>query len=190
MSKFFRMCLILFLLGVLGLGAWQIASPAAAQMGPAGGEAINALTSETWNLGVTVEGAPTYNAMIGRLVSDVSVFRSARTVQAAMIFPAPATERIVEAASIYVLSRSGAYAGFVGVTLDIFSYSGVLQHTASAGPFDLQTVAMGMWIPIMLDASPAEVTISSGEFLTVQYLLSAGVGGNLDVRPLFEVNLR
>ena len=108
-------------------------------------------SSENWNLGVTVEEAPTYTAVVGRLVSDVGSFRSARAAQAATIFPAPASQKTIEAASVYLLSRSGSYSGTATLSLAVYDFSGrTLKHKVNAVDIDLQTSPTGAWIPLTL----------------------------------------
>ncbi len=190
MRKFFYPSLLLLLLGALALAAWHSASPAAAQVNR---EALGATVytqPETWNLGITVEGAPTYNAVIGRLVSDVGVFRSARADQGATIFPAPATSRNVQGASFYLLSRTGSYTGTAKLSLVIFNYAGVVQHTVSAADVGLQAAPIGTWTPVTLSGTADNLVISPGEFLAFRDALSAGAAENLDVRLLYEVLVR
>jgi hypothetical protein len=189
MHRLFRISLVLFLLGVSALALWRIASPAAAQAKAARVAALAAASSETWNLGVTVEGAPAYRAVIGRLMSDVGAFRSARTAQAATIFPAPANTRTVQAASFYLLNRTGTYTGTATLSLVIYDYAGTLQHTVSVTSVDLQTAPTGVWTPIALSATPDDLVISPGEFLAFCFTLSEAAAGDLDVRPLFEVSV-
>jgi hypothetical protein len=189
MHKLFRVSILLFLLGVSALAVWRIASPAAAQAKAARVAALAAAQSETWNLGITVEGAPAYNAVIGRLVSDVGAFRSARTAQAATIFPAPANARTVQAASFYLLNRTGTYSGAATLSLVIYDYAGTPQHTVSATGVDLQTAPTGVWTPIALSGTPGDLVISPGEFLAFHFTLSDVAAGDLDVRPLFEVSV-
>jgi len=170
------------------LVVWLIASPVGAQVEQASPASVSsAATSETWSLGITVEGAPTYNAIVGRLVSQVGAFRSDRVNQAATIFPAPATARTVQSASFYLLSRTGAYAGTATLSLVIDNYAGTLQHTVSAAAVDLQTTPTGVWTALALSAAPADLVISPGEFLAFRFSLSGAAGGDLDVRPLLEV---
>ena len=189
MHKLSRVSLVLFLLGVSALAIWRVASPAAAQAKASRVTALAATPSETWNLGITVEGAPAYRAVIGRLMSDVSAFRSARTPQAATIFPAPASARTVQAASFYLLNRTGTYTGTATLSLMIYDYAGTPQHTVSATGVDLQTVPTGVWTPITLSATPGDLVISPGEFLAFCFTLSEAAAGDLDVRPLFEVSV-
>lgn len=144
---------------------------------------------ETWSLGITVEGPPTYNAIIGRVVSDVGAYRPARATEAATIFPAPATARTVMGANVFLLSRSGTSAGTVTLSLGIYDYAGTLQHAASIADIDLQTAPTGVWIPVNLSSLPDSLAISPGEFLAFSYKASPG-GGDLDVRPLFDVSVR
>jgi hypothetical protein len=189
MHKLFRIGLVLFLLGASAWATWRIALPAAAQAKAARAATLAAAQSETWNLGVTVEGAPIYRAVIGRLMSDVGAFRSARTTQAATIFPAPASARTIQAASFYLLSRTGTYSGTATLSLVIYDYAGTPQHTVSATGIDLQTAPTGGWTPVALSATPGDLVISPGEFLAFCFTLSDVAAGDLDIRPLFEVSV-
>lgn len=140
-------------------------------------------------MGITVEGTPSYTALVGRLVSDVGVFRSARSTQAATIFPAPASQKTIKTASVYVLSRSGTYTGTVTLSLEIYDLSGSLQHKVNTVDIDLQTAPTDAWIPLTLSTSAVNLSISPGEFLAFTYRLNGVPGGNLDVRPLFDVSV-
>jgi len=124
---------------------------------------------------------------VGRLVSDVGVFRSARNSQGATILPASASQKTIEAANVYVLSRSGTYTGTVTLSLEIYDFSGTLKHKVNTMDIDLQTSPTGAWMPLTLSTSPANLTISPGEFLAFTFKLSGAAGGNLDIRPLFDV---
>lgn len=191
MYKRFRINILLLLFGVAACVVLLVGSLVAGKAESAPMAALNASnTSETWSLGVTVEGPPTYNAIVGRLVSDVGAFRSARVTEAATIFPAPATARTVQSANFYLLSRTGTYVGTATLSLVIYNYAGTLQHTVSAAGIDLQTTPTGVWTPVTLSSLSDDLTISPGEFLAFRFKLSGSGGGDLDVRPLFDISVR
>jgi hypothetical protein len=142
-------------------------------------------------MGVAVDGAPAYSGVVGRLVSNTGTFRSARAAQDTFIFPAPASSRTVEAASVYLLDRNGTYApGTATLSLVIYNFAGVVQHTVTAADIDMQTASTGAWIELSLSANPDDLLISSGEFLGFHFRLSDAPGGDLDIHPLFEVSVR
>lgn len=190
MQELFRKRYLVCLLSIGMMIVFFIVLPVAAKEGSGRTDDKSAsLTTENWNMGITVEGAPSYTAVVGRLVSDVGVFRSARSTQAATIFPAPASQKTIETASVYVLSRSGTYTGTVSLSLEIYDLSGTLKHKVNTVDIDLQTSPTDAWIPLTLSTSSTNLTISPGEFLAFTYKLSGGTGGNLDVRPLFDVTV-
>lgn len=188
MHKLFRLNILLPILGVAALFLWMVTLPVGAKDGPGrtGSESAS-LSSENWNIGITVEGAPSYTAVVGRLVSDVGSFRSARATQAATIFPAPATQKTIEAASVYLLSRSGTYAGAATLSLAVYDFSGTLKHKVNAVDIDLQTSPTGAWIPLTLSMTATDLIIAPGEFLAFTYTLSGAAAGDLDIRPIFDV---
>jgi hypothetical protein len=153
--------------------------------------APQALSDESWRYGVTVEGALSYLALDGRLLSEVASFRSARDDDIYFVFPAPASAKTVTAIRYYIVSRSGSYAaGNATATLQIYTFAGTLQHTVSATAINLATSATGSWQTNGMSATLADRVINPGEFLAFHFHLNAGVGGTLDVRPIFEVTLQ
>jgi hypothetical protein len=191
LQKLSRIYILLLILGLAAIIIWIGALPAAAKDGPGRtGDESASLSSENWNMGITVEGAPAYNAVVGRLVSDVGVFRSARAAQAATIFPAPALEKTIEAASVYLLSRSGTYTGTVTLTLAVYDFSGTLKHKVNSVDIDLQTSPTGAWVPLTLSSTVSDLSIAPGEFLAFCYTLEGAAGGNLDIRPIFDVTVQ
>ena len=148
-----------------------------------------AVSGEFWRLGFTSEGVANYNAVIGRVVSTVAAFQSNRgAADIYYIFPAPTNPTPVQAAYFYILERTGAYAaGNVTLTLEVFDYAGVSQRTLSSGVIDLQAATTGTWTPVAL--STTGLTLTSGEFLAFHANFSGGSGGNLNLRPVFEVQL-
>lgn len=148
--------------------------------------------SEYWRLGFIQEGALTYLDLNGRLASTIAAFRSNQgTSNVYYIFPAPATARTVSAANYHIVDRSGAYAsGTATLSLEIFNYAGILQRTVSAAGVDLEAASTGTWNSLVLSGTPADLVISPNEFLAFNFTLSTGPSGNLDVRPIFEVEVR
>jgi len=173
--------------------AQKLASPLPTQADQ--GDIINqaAVTGELWKLGFTVEsGSLTYNSLIGRMASETAAFRSNQgTADVYYIFPAPATQKTIQSAKFYILDRTGAYAaGNATLTLQIFDFAGTLQRTASATSIDLQTTATGAWTTMTLSSTAADLQISPGEFLAFHFNLSGGSAGDLDARPMFEVEVQ
>lgn len=190
LHKLFRLNILLLILVVAAIFLWRVTLPVAAREGSGrtGSESAS-FYSENWNLGITVEGVPSYTAVVGRLVCDVGAFRSARTASAATIFPAPASQKTIETASVYLLSRSGTYTGTVTLSLEIYDFSGALKHKVNTVDIDLQTSPTGAWLPLTLSPTAADLTIAPGEFLAFTYTLSGAAGGNLDIRPIFDVTV-
>jgi hypothetical protein len=188
--KFLRLTLILCA-GLLILQALYSARPAVRVAGQDSPPlAPEALADESWRYGITVETTPpAYSSLVGRLLAESAAFRSARAADIYFIFPAPATAKTVYQARIYILSRSGTYTGNALLSLQVYNFAGVLQHTVSAASVDLETAAAGSWQSIGLSATAANLVISPGEFLAFHFHLSAAAGNNLDVRPIFEVLL-
>jgi hypothetical protein len=132
-----------------------------------------ATTSESWRMGVTSEGTAAYSAIIGRNVSEVAAFRSNRATDIYYMFPAPSTQRTVQSATRFcILSRTGTYVGAATLTLEILDYAGTVQHTV-----------------VTLSGTPADLEIAPGEFLAFHFRLGGASGGDLDVRPIFEVGV-
>jgi len=114
----------------------------------------------------------------------VAAFRSVRAANINFAFPAPAMVKTVTAARYYIISRSGSYGGNALLALRVYNFSGVLQRTITTAAVDLETAPLGSWQSLSLLANQA---INPGEFLAFHFALSADSGGNLDVRPIFEV---
>ena len=156
---------------------------------PAGAAALPA--SEYWRLGFTVEGSPAFSTVVGRAVSPAAAFRSDRSASDLYFaFPAYAISKSVQSAQFYLLSRTGAYSGDATLSLEVLDAAGGLQHTVSAAAIDLEAAATGTWTAVSLSASAANLTIAPGQFLAFHFQLSGAPGGNLDVRPIFEVRVR
>jgi hypothetical protein len=149
-----------------------------------------ATTPEFWKLGFTSEGVSAYNTVIGRVTSQVAAFRSNQDTDIYYIFPAPASEKTVQAARFYILNRTGSYGGTATLTLEILDYAGALQHSVSAAGTDMEAAAPGTWTDLTLSGTPADLDILPGEFLAFHFALSGSSGGSLDVRPVFEVEVQ
>jgi hypothetical protein len=144
---------------------------------------------EIVNMGVMVHGAPTYAAVAGRMVSQTAAYRAKSGVaNMSMIFPAPGAGRSIATARMYVLSKT-AYTGNVTLNLYIYSLNGVLAHTVTSAPFDLEAAATGSWILLSLSADTNNLYISPGEFLAAQVTLSPMPlnDGDFDARVMFEI---
>jgi hypothetical protein len=175
---------ILALLGVLSLMAQDVkAERNAALLAP------TSLYSEFWKTGFTVEGAAAYSNVAGRLLSDAASFRSARNTDAYFIFPAAATTKTVTKFSYHILSRTGSYAGNTRMAIEVRSFDGTLLRTVS-NIYDLEAASSNVWILGSLTAAPTDWVINTGEYLCVHFSLDGIVGGDLDVRPIFEITLR
>ncbi len=148
-------------------------------------------SSESLRLGITIEETSFYTTTLGRNATVAAAFRSDQaTSDMYFVFPAPASEKTVQAASFNILDRSGSYAATASMTLQILDLAGNVQHTVSAAPIDLQTATPGVWTSVSLSGTPADLVISPGEFLAFHFNLSAGASEDLDVRPAFEVEIR
>jgi hypothetical protein len=167
----------------------------AVQAGPTSDAVSLAATSvatatEFWRLGVTSEGEVAYSVTQGRPIHPAAAFRSNRgTSEVYYIFSAPGSQRTVQAARFHILSRTGTYAGDATLTLEILDYSGTVRHTVSAAGVDMKTAPTGAWTDITLSGSVADLEIAPGEFLAFHFSLSSTPGGDLDVRPIFEVDV-
>jgi len=150
------------------------------------------VTGELWKLGFTVENNPlSYTSLIGRVAGEVATFRSNRsTTDIYYIFPAPATSKTIQSAKFYILDRTGTYPANATLTLQTFNFAGALQRTVSAASVDLQTSATGTWNSLPLSGTAANLQISPGEFLAFHFNLSGAPSNDLNVRPIFEIEVQ
>jgi hypothetical protein len=146
--------------------------------------------SEFWKLGVTSQGSADYSAVAGRLAGEVAAFQSAEATHSYFVLPAPAATKTVQSARFYILSRSGSYAGDATMTLEVYDLAGGSQHLVAASPIDMQTAAPDAWTAITLSGTPGDLEIGPGEFLAFHFALSGAAGDDLDVRPIFEVEVK
>jgi hypothetical protein len=173
------------LLGLLILLALLFGFSGAPQRATAGGTPA---TAEAWRLGISSEGNAAYTALIGRSAESIASFRSNRGVQDIyFIFPATAQTRTIQSVMLNIVSRTGSYANVANLTFEIRSADGTLQHTVSASPLNLQAATTANWLTIALSANAANLTLAPGEHLVAHFNLTDVPGGDLDVRPLFEV---
>jgi hypothetical protein len=173
------------LIGLLILLALLFSFSGIPQRATAGGTSLSA---EAWRLGVSSEGSAAYTTLIGRSVDSVASFRSNRSVQDIyFIFPSTARTRTIQSIMLKIVSRTGSYANVANLTFEIRSANGTLQRTVSASPLDLQTATTADWVTIGLSTTAANLTLAPGEHLVAHFNLADLPGGDLDVRPLFEV---
>lgn len=153
------------------------------------GLGIESTAGESWRLGVTVENEAAYSAVIGRPAGESGAFRSDRdTRDIRFMFPAAATEKTIRAAQFYLIQRSGVYADSATLSLETYDMNGTLQHQASSA-VDVKTAATGTWTAFTLSGSGDDLVVSPGEYLCVHFALGGDPGGDLDVRPMFEVEV-
>ncbi len=163
-------------------------------LGPSEAEAIHSLqtttTAESWRLGMTSEGSAAYSSLIGRAVSEVAAFRSWRAKDSYYIFPASGVQRTVQTARLMLLTRTGAYSQAATLSLEILDYAGTVRHTVSATPLDLQTASVGTWTELQLSATATALQIAPGEVLAFHFSLEVYPAEDVDVRPIFEVDVQ
>ncbi len=146
---------------------------------------------ELWRLGFSSEGDASYSVVIGRLISNVAAFRSSRGVSDIYyIFPAAAHTVQVDSARMHILTSSGTYSGTASLTLEVRDLAGVLQHSVSAAPLDLESTAAGSWVDFTLSPTAADLLVDPGEVLLLHATFSDGSRDDLDVRPMFEVSVK
>jgi hypothetical protein len=140
-----------------------------------------------WRMGFTLQPSPTIGSLTGRVVSVAAEMQSSKSQYTYFAFPATAIQRVVQAARFNILTRSGAYSGAASLYLAVFTYPGVMVHTVSYTSVPVQTAALNTWTNLVLTGNIANRLIEPGEFLAFCFALDGAPGGNLDVRPVFEV---
>ncbi|MCB0192558.1 MAG: hypothetical protein KDJ65_11495 [Anaerolineae bacterium] len=144
-------------------------------------------STELWTLGFVVEGQPTYNDIIGRIL-DKAVFRSYRDSDIYYMFPAAGSLPTIKSARFKIVDKSGTYGGGVDLTLGIFdSESGDIQQIVATADDDWLSSKEGSWVSMLLE--DAEAQVGPDEFLAFHFHLRGDAGGDLDVRPEFEVEV-
>ncbi len=99
------------------------------------------------------------------------------------VFPAVSTFEGVDEASFYILSRTGDYAGEILLSLDVYGLDGAYKRTIS-NSIDLVSVPTGDWQQVTLSGNNS---LSPDELLVAHFVYTAGVGGSMDLRPIFDV---
>jgi hypothetical protein len=145
---------------------------------------------EFWKTGVTIEDTSLYSATIGRLLTDSASFRSGKASNTYFVFPASADAHTIQSVSYLLLNRTGSYAGTAQLTLEVFDLNGNLLRTASSAPVNLVDLSLSAWNTLALSANSADLMINPGEFLAFHCKFSDGPGGDLEVRPIFEITLK
>lgn len=128
-----------------------------------------------------------YGGVAGKGASLAVQFRSDRHNDVYFVFPAVSGKLYVRQASYYLLSRSGAYSGNANLSLEVYDFNGSLQRTLSVTKVNLQTTPTQTWSTISLPESIDDCQLQPGEVPAFHLALDDGVGGNLDVRSIFEV---
>lgn len=135
--------------------------------------------------GTQVIGPLDLGNLSGRPQTPAAVIQTAAGVpESYYVFPALSTLQVIDSARFYILSRSGDYGGEVSLTLDIYGIDGSYHRTIS-GPVDLATAATGTWLT--LDLSGYTTRLSHSEYPVAHFVYSAGSGGTMDIRPIFEI---
>ena len=143
-----------------------------------------------WRLGMTQLGLTPLAESVGHLIEPSAAFRTDRdTSDMYFLFPATGISRTVEAAYYNLLQRTGSYAADAEMTLEVVDAHGVPQRVVSATEVDLQSAPLNVWTPVERSVHPDDWGVYPGERLAFHAHLSDGPGGDLDVRPIFEVQL-
>ena len=140
-----------------------------------------------WRMGFTIQPSPVYAALSGRVASVAAEMQSDKGANVYFVFPSVSGRRFVREASFYILNRTGSYGGSAAMTLEVYDYTGALQHVVSASSVDLQTAPVNTWTKVALSGTVADCLVEPGEFLAFHFALSGAPGGDLDLRPVFDV---
>ena len=140
-----------------------------------------------WRVGFTVQPSPVYGALAGRVASLAAEMQSSKSANFYFAFPSVSSPRFVREASFYILNRTGSYGGSASMRLEVYDYAGALQHVVSASSVDLQTTPVNTWTKLALSGTLADCLVKEGEFLAFHFALDGATGGDLDLRPVFEV---
>lgn len=190
-EKFFNALLrrnLLFLLAALLVIGPQVTQAKSIEKGAPASLEQSSVSSELWKVGFTFEGSePTYNDLIGRIF-DKGAFRSHRASDIYYIFPAPANRPTIQSAQFRVASKTGAYDGNVSLSLEILEHkTGDLQETVATAKKGWEETGSA-WTQLAL--SDEELQVAPDEFLAFHFQLSGDKGGDLDIRPEFEVEMQ
>ncbi len=140
-----------------------------------------------WRSGFILQSSPKYSGVTGKAASLAVKMQSAANTDVYLAFPAVSGAPYIRKASFNLLSRAGAYSGNVTLSLDVYNFNGVLQRTLSDGNVDLQAAPLQTWTTITLDKNIDNCQLQLGEFLAFHLALDGSTGGDLDIRPIFEV---
>ena len=151
---------------------------------------LQSTEGETWRLGVNSESGAAYSVVIGRPAGETAAFRSNRDTEGIyFMFPAPATAKTVQSAQFYIIQRTGDYTDAATISLEVYDFDGVLQHQASSS-VDAKTAATDAWTTFTLSGTPDDLVVSPGEYVCAHFALGGTPGGDLDVRPTFEIEVQ
>ncbi|MEM7028974.1 MAG: hypothetical protein AAF629_05235, partial [Chloroflexota bacterium] len=140
-----------------------------------------------WTSGFTVEGHPAYDNIIGRVVGD-AVFRSHRHTDIYYIFPASANDPQVLSAKFKLDDLTGSYSQGIDLKLEILDReTATVKRVLSVAKPGWETQP-NVWHSFTL--ANTNPVIATDEFLAVHFALNGDVGGNLDVRPTFEIGVQ
>lgn len=178
MKHILKIILVALLIGVAGAPLQVQASP---DKSPDEGR------RQYWRTGFILQSSPQYSGTIGKAPSLAVKMQSKANKDIYFAFPAVSSKPYVRKASYYLLSRNGAYSGDATLTLEVYNFDGVLQRTLSTSNIDLQTAALQTWTTLALDSSIDNCQLQLGEFLAFHLALDGSTGGNLDIRPIFEI---
>jgi hypothetical protein len=178
MKRVLKIIFAVMLVAVIGAPFQAQASP---QKSPDEGR------RQYWRSGFILQSSPKYSQIAGKAASLAVKMQSAANTDVYLAFPAVSSKPYVRKASYYLLSRAGAYSGNVTLSLDVYNFDGVLQRTLSDGNVDLQAAPLQTWTIITLDKSIDNCQLQLGEFLAFHLELDGSTGGDLDIRPIFEV---
>ncbi len=149
--------------------------------------AVGGENVETWVMGITSEGETQYSSLAGRIVTTVAGFRADRGVnEQYFVFPAPAELKVVNAASVNLISSNGSTPSGVFLTLEVHDLDGSLVHTVS-DPIDVTLLSLNSWADFVLSQTAGDLEIQSGEVLVAH--LSFAEAGDLDLQCIFDIEV-
>ena len=186
LSHFTSWGLIVLLLGTLLMMVSQKANANKTQITSLSPLTQTSVSGEVWKLGFTIEDEASYETIIGKIL-DKAVFRTERAQDIYYIFPSPANLPTVKSAQFKILEKTGSYDGEITLTLEILeSKGGALRHTVSTAKEGWE-LSEDSWTPMPFSRS--DLKIAPDEFLAFHFQLRGDKGGDLDLRPEFEVEV-
>lgn len=147
-----------------------------------------------WRTGVNLLALPAYANLTMRNPTAVARFESIHASGIGgewfFVFGAASRTLRVADAKVYILSRSGSYAGNAVFQVSAGNLvTGTSHHHLSLAPVDLEAMSVSSWHSLPLSANPDNRLLSPGQCLLIYFDLDGGAGGNLDVRLIFDVAL-